>query len=62
MQYGAHVRDIQRVYGDRILLMLTEESPVFPQFNPDEGEWGAFNLLLGKIWPLGLTHRRSAWP
>jgi DinB superfamily len=45
IQYGAHVRDIQRVYGDRILLMLQEESPVFPQFNPDEGEWGAFNLL-----------------
>ena len=45
MQYGAHVRDIQRVYGDRILLMLQEESPVFPQFNPDEGEWGAFNRL-----------------
>jgi hypothetical protein len=45
MQYGAHVRDIQRVYGDRILLMLEEESPVFPQFNPEEGEWSAFNDL-----------------
>lgn len=45
IQYGAHVRDIQRVYGDRILLMLQEENPVFPQFNPDEGEWGAFNDL-----------------
>jgi hypothetical protein len=45
IQYGAHVRDIQRVYGDRILLMLKEESPVFPQFNPDEGEWAAFNRL-----------------
>ncbi len=45
IQYGAHVRDIQRVYGDRILLMLQEDSPVFPQFNPDEGEWGEFNRL-----------------
>jgi hypothetical protein len=43
MQYGAHIRDIQRVYGDRILLMLREENPVFPQFNPDEDSWGAFN-------------------
>jgi hypothetical protein len=45
MQYGAHVRDIQRVYGDRILLMLHEDNPVFPQFNPDEGEWDEFNRL-----------------
>jgi DinB superfamily len=45
MQYGAHVRDIQRVYGDRILLMLDQENPVFPQFNPDEGEWETFNGL-----------------
>jgi hypothetical protein len=45
LQYGAHVRDIQRVYGDRILLMLEEESPVFPQFNPAEGEWEDFNRL-----------------
>ena len=43
LQYGAHVRDLQRVYGDRILLMLREENPVFPQFNPDEDSWSAFN-------------------
>jgi hypothetical protein len=45
VQYGAHVRDIQRVYGDRILLMLQEENPVFPQFNPDEDSWNAFNEI-----------------
>jgi DinB superfamily len=45
MQYGAHVRDIQRVYGDRILLMLTEENPVFAQFNPDEDAWNGYNQL-----------------
>lgn len=43
MQYGAHVRDIQGVYGDRIILMLQEDNPVFPQFNPDEASWAAFN-------------------
>jgi hypothetical protein len=46
IQYGAHVRDIQQVYGDRILLMLREDSPVFPQLNPDEGEWDQYNRLL----------------
>jgi hypothetical protein len=45
IQYGAHVRDIQRVYGDRILLMLREPNPVFPQFNPDEAAWDSFNEL-----------------
>jgi hypothetical protein len=45
IQYGAHVRDIERVYGDRIVLMLTEENPVFPQFNPDEDAWNGYNQL-----------------
>ena len=45
LQYGAHVRDIQRVYGDRILLMLEEDDPVFPQFNPDEEAWNGYNRL-----------------
>jgi DinB superfamily len=45
MQYGAHVRDIQRVYCDRILLMLREENPVFAQFNPDEEAWNGYNEM-----------------
>jgi hypothetical protein len=45
VQYGAHVRDIQRVYGDRIVLMLTQDDPVFPQFNPDEDAWDGYNRL-----------------
>lgn len=45
LQYGAHVRDIQRVYGDRILLMVREENPVFPQFNPNEAAWAGYNQL-----------------
>ena len=45
VQYGAHVRDILRVYGDRILIMLEEDSPVFPQFNPDESVWEGYNRL-----------------
>jgi hypothetical protein len=45
VQYGAHVRDILRVYGDRILIMLEEDDPVFPQFNPDESVWDSYNQL-----------------
>jgi hypothetical protein len=45
VQYGAHVRDILRVYGDRILIMLEEDDPVFPQFNPDESVWDSYNKL-----------------
>ena len=45
IQYGAHVRDIVRVYRDRIIVMLHEENPVFPQFNPDEGVWESYNRL-----------------
>jgi DinB superfamily len=45
LQYGAHVRDILRVYGDRILIMLEEDDPVFAQFNPDESVWESYNRL-----------------
>lgn len=45
IQYGAHVRDIQRVYGDRILLALEHDSPTVPQFNPDDDQWGRYNEL-----------------
>jgi hypothetical protein len=45
IQYGAHVRDIQRAYADRILLMMDEDNPVFPQLNPNEAEWDGYNHL-----------------
>ncbi len=45
IQYGAHVRDIERAYADRILLMLDEDNPVFPQLNPDEAAWDGYNHL-----------------
>jgi hypothetical protein len=45
VQYGAHVRDILRVYGDRIVIMLEESNPVLPQFNPDESVWDSYNRL-----------------
>ena len=45
IQYGAHVRDILRVYGDRIQLAIVEDNPAFPQFNPSDDIWEAYNVL-----------------
>jgi hypothetical protein len=45
IRYGAHVRDIQHAYADRILLMLEDDNPVFPQLNPDEAAWNGYNRL-----------------
>jgi len=45
LQYGAHVRDILRVYGDRVLLAMAEDDPVVPTWHPSEREWEAYNAL-----------------
>lgn len=45
IQYGAHVRDIIRVYTDRIELGLEQDSPTVPMFNPPQEEWERYNTL-----------------
>lgn len=45
IQYGAHVRDILRVYADRVLLAVAEDDPEVPTFHPSEDEWAAYNGL-----------------
>lgn len=45
MQYGAHVRDILRVYGDRMVLGLAEDNPSFASFNPGDDVWASYNEL-----------------
>ena len=45
LQYGAHVRDILRVYGERMQLGLTQDNPSFPTFNPSEATWASYNDL-----------------
>ena len=45
IQYGAHVRDILRVYGDRVLLAMAEDDPEVPTFHPSEDEWERYNHL-----------------
>ncbi len=36
LEYGAHVRDVFRLFQTRLDLMLTEEDPMFANWNPNE--------------------------
>jgi len=45
IQYGAHVRDILRVYGDRVLLAIAEDDPTVPTWHPSVDEWARYNTL-----------------
>jgi hypothetical protein len=36
LEYGCHVRDVLRVFGQRIELMLTQDDPVFADWDQDE--------------------------
>lgn len=36
LEYGAHVRDVHRIYLERLHLMLTEDGPSYPNWDQDE--------------------------
>lgn len=36
LEYGCHVRDVLRLYDERLQLMLTQEGPHFPDWDQDE--------------------------
>ena len=36
LEYGAHVRDVYRLYDARLAQMLNEDSPTFANWNQDE--------------------------
>lgn len=36
LEYGAHVRDVYRIFGERLLLMLAEDGPVFANWDQNE--------------------------
>lgn len=36
LEYGAHVRDVYRIFAERLLLMLDEDGPVFANWDQDE--------------------------
>jgi hypothetical protein len=45
LQYGAHVRDILRVYTDRMELGCQEDRPTVPMFNPPHEEFERYNQM-----------------
>jgi len=36
LEYGCHVRDVHRIFEHRVQLMLTEDDPLFPNWDQDE--------------------------
>jgi hypothetical protein len=36
LEYGCHVRDVLRLYDYRLTLMLTEDDPLYPNWDQDE--------------------------
>jgi hypothetical protein len=45
IQYGAHVRDMLRVFGDRMLLAVAEDNPSVPWFDPGPDGWESYNRM-----------------
>ena len=45
LQYGAHSRDMLRVFADRIVMAVEEDDPVVPWFDPGPDAWASFNQL-----------------
>lgn len=45
LQYGAHTRDILKVYGDRMVLGLEQTNPTVPLFFPTEEVFESYNRL-----------------
>jgi hypothetical protein len=35
LEYGCHIRDVHRIFDHRVRLMLTEDAPVFPNWDQD---------------------------
>ncbi len=36
LEYGCHVRDVHRIFDERVRLMLTEDEPRFPNWDQDQ--------------------------
>jgi hypothetical protein len=36
LEYGCHVRDVLRLYDQRLTLMLTQDSPLYPNWDQDD--------------------------
>ncbi len=45
LQYGAHVRDMLRVFGDRMILGVERDEPTVPWFDPGPDGWSSYQHL-----------------
>ncbi len=36
LEYACHVRDVHRLYAERLQLMLAQDDPLYPNWDPDE--------------------------
>jgi hypothetical protein len=45
LQYGLHVRDMYRVFGDRIQVAVAEDDPRVAWFDPGEDEWRRYDTV-----------------
>jgi hypothetical protein len=45
LQYGAHVRDMLKVYGERMVLGLEQANPTAPLFYPTQEVFESYNRL-----------------
>src|ERR1700754_4674243 len=36
LEYGCHVRDVLRLYDERLQMMLTQDDPLYPNWDQDE--------------------------
>jgi len=45
LQYAAHVRDMLRVFGDRVVLAIELDNPTVAGYFPTEGQCRAYNTL-----------------
>jgi hypothetical protein len=73
LQYAAHVRDILRVYTDRMVLGLEQDAPTVPIFQPAQEIWEEYNRSdadelaadlesqAGRLHDVGANMEASAW-
>ena len=36
LEYGCHIRDVHRIFNERVTLMLTQHEPLFPNWDQDQ--------------------------
>ena len=69
LEYGCHIRDVHRIFNDRVRLMLTEDEPRFANWDQDataiEDDYGSQDPVSRRRrnssmrptrWPTPMTH------